>query len=74
MLVLTREQNESLWIGEHKITVVRVKDGKVRLGVDAAPDVKILRDELRGQAATHDGKALTHEGQAHSCCGSPGRG
>ena len=74
MLVLTREKEQSLWIGESKVTVVRVKDGKVRLGVDAAPDVKILRDELRGQAATHDGKALTHDGQAQSCCGSPGRG
>jgi carbon storage regulator len=47
MLVLTRRQGERLRIGENIwITVVSLDRGKVRLGIDAPPDVLVLREEL----------------------------
>jgi len=47
MLVLTRKLNEKIIIGENvRITVVGVRGNHVRLGIDAPPEVSILRDEL----------------------------
>ncbi len=47
MLVLTRRAGERLLIGENiLVTVVSVERGKVRLGIEAPPDVLILREEL----------------------------
>jgi len=53
MLVLSRKCNESIVIGGvvggevgFKVTVVGVKAGKVRLGVDADPDVSVHRWEV----------------------------
>ncbi|WP_018649504.1 MULTISPECIES: carbon storage regulator [unclassified Thioalkalivibrio] len=47
MLVLTRETGESVWIGQNvRVTVVRVKGGQVKLGIEAPHDVPVLRDEL----------------------------
>jgi carbon storage regulator CsrA len=53
MLVLTRKQNEkSLFptVGA-TVQVLSAKPGVVRLGIEAPPDVTILREELRQQAA-----------------------
>lgn len=48
MLVLTRKPLEKLWIGDDIcVTVVRMENGQVRLGIEAPRDVLILRDELR---------------------------
>lgn len=47
MLVLTRRVGESIRIGDSiTVTVVQIGPGKVRLGIEAPPDVVILRDEL----------------------------
>lgn len=47
MLVLTRRENERLLIGDNIwITVVRVTPEQVRLGIEAPPDVKVVREEL----------------------------
>ena len=47
MLVLARRLDESIQIGDNiKITVVELQNGKVRLGIDAPPDVQIVRSEL----------------------------
>lgn len=47
MLVLTRKQNESLIInGEIKCTILAVKGGQVRIGIEAPKDVPIHREEL----------------------------
>jgi carbon storage regulator len=47
MLVLTRRSGERLRIGDNIwVTVVSVERGKVRLGIDAPPDVLVLREEL----------------------------
>jgi carbon storage regulator len=47
MLVLTRRAGERLLIGDNiSVTVVSVERGKVRLGIEAPPDVLVLREEL----------------------------
>nr|Q31F93.1 RecName: Full=Translational regulator CsrA; AltName: Full=Carbon storage regulator [Hydrogenovibrio crunogenus XCL-2] len=47
MLVLTRRVGETLMIGDDiKLTVVGIKSGQVRLGIDAPKDVQIQREEL----------------------------
>jgi carbon storage regulator len=47
MLVLSRKQNERIRVGESVVvTIVRVSGDKVRIGIEAPPDVRVLRDEL----------------------------
>lgn len=47
MLVLTRKKGETLLIGEDiEITVVKLEDGAVKLGIKAPNDITILRKEL----------------------------
>ena len=47
MLVLTRKVGEKVVIqGGITVTVVRAEDGRVRLGIEAPDDVRILRGEL----------------------------
>jgi carbon storage regulator len=47
MLVLSRKQNERIRVGESVVlTVVRVGGDKVRLGIEAPPSMRVLRDEL----------------------------
>ena len=53
MLVLSRKEGERLKLGESVyITVVRVSGDKVRLGIEAPPDMLVLREELQPHAAT----------------------
>jgi carbon storage regulator len=52
MLVLSRKVGEKILIGENiSVTVVRVAQGVVRLGVDAPDDLPIVREEIKGRGA-----------------------
>jgi carbon storage regulator len=59
MLVLSRKQTERIKLGDSiVVTVVRVSGDKVRLGIEAPPDVLVLRDELdTSNVATPERKA-----------------
>lgn len=47
MLVLARALDQSIIIGDNiKITIVEVRGGKVRLGIDAPEDVSVHREEI----------------------------
>jgi carbon storage regulator len=47
MLVLSRKPEEALVInGNIEIVVLGIEDGKVRLGIQAPPEVKIYRKEV----------------------------
>lgn len=47
MLVLSRKQNERIVVGGSVVvTVVRISGDKVRLGIDAPADVRVVRDEV----------------------------
>ena len=48
MLVLTRKLNETIRIdGEITVTVLEMDGNRVRLGIEAPPEVRILRGELQ---------------------------
>ena len=47
MLVLSRKQNERIRVGDSVVvTIVRVSGDKVRIGIEAPADVRVLRDEI----------------------------
>jgi carbon storage regulator len=51
MLVVTRKPDERIVIADSiVVTVIQVERGKVRLGIEAPPQVHILRHEIQGQA------------------------
>lgn len=53
MLVLSRKVGEKIWVGENIcITVVRVAQGVVRIGIDAPTDLPIVREEIRNGCLT----------------------
>ncbi|HZZ70638.1 MAG TPA: carbon storage regulator [Pirellulales bacterium] len=48
MLVLSRKVGERILIGDHiAITVVRLAQGGVRLGIEAPSDLIVVREELK---------------------------
>ena len=50
MLVLSRKVGERILIGDNiSVTVVRITGGGVRLGVEAPPDMAVIRQELKGR-------------------------
>jgi len=56
MLVLSRRQSERIRLCDSLVvTIGRASGDKVRLGIEAPPDVLVLRDELRphGPAAVN---------------------
>lgn len=60
MLVLTRKVNQEIWIGDIRVVIVERSGSKVRIGIQASPDVGVNRGEL-GRAAcgrTGDGGLL----------------
>ena len=47
MLVLSRLKDEKIIIGENiVVTIVEVRGNKVRIGIEAPRDVRVLREEL----------------------------
>ena len=55
MLVLSRKEAERIRLGDSiVVTVVRVSGDKVRLGIDAPPNVVVLREELEPHAVAAD--------------------
>ncbi len=61
MLVLSRKQNERIRVGDSVVvTIVRVSGDKVRIGIEAPANVRVLRDELDADTfgtVTLDGSA-----------------
>lgn len=47
MLILTRKDNESLFIGDDiEVTVLGVKGNQVRIGINAPKDTPVHREEV----------------------------
>ena len=50
MLVLSRKIGERIWIGDDiSVTVVRITGGGVRLGIEAPPELPVVREELKNK-------------------------
>lgn len=59
MLVLTRKKNESIIIGDNiKVEILDIKGDKVKLGIIAPKDLKILRDELYEEVTKQNKEAV----------------
>lgn len=58
MLVLSRKTGERIILGEGVsrivLTVVEIDRGKMRIGIEAPKDVKIMREELLSPAERAD--------------------
>lgn len=64
MLVLSRRERERIKLGDSiVVTVVRVSGDKVRLGIDAPPDLLVLREELEPHERA-DSLELEHDDSA----------
>lgn len=52
MLVLTRRPHEKIVLPSLGVTiqVVSIKGGSVRIGIEAPPDVQVMREELLDQS------------------------
>jgi carbon storage regulator len=67
MLVLSRQRDESIIIGDNiVITVVDIRGDKVRLGIDAPKEVPVHRREVyeaiqRERSQTEAGQAVSGE-------------
>ena len=65
MLVLTRRPHEKIVLPGLHVTlqVVAVKGGTVRIGIEAPPDVRVLREELldQSQAAAKSGRIADNQ-------------
>ena len=52
MLVLGRKVGESVRLGDQiTLTIVEIKHNRIRLAIDAPPEVRVLRQELLDRAA-----------------------
>jgi len=57
MLVLSRKVGQRILIGENiSVTVVRVAQGGVRIGIEAPPELPIVREELQKKLEAADAK------------------
>lgn len=51
MLVLTRREGETIFIGDNiAVTVLGIKGNQVRIGIEAPSDVNVARQELLSSA------------------------
>ncbi|MCO6455069.1 MAG: carbon storage regulator [Pirellulaceae bacterium] len=56
MLVLSRKESERIKLGDSIVlTVVRVSGDKVRIGIQAPPDLLVLRGELERFEQSEEG-------------------
>lgn len=46
MLVLSRREGQKLIMGDIVLTITKLKGNTVQIGIEAPPEVKILRGEL----------------------------
>lgn len=65
MLVLTRQLDEEIIIDDHiRVKVISVSGGQVRLGIEAPPEITILRREIYEEVAQQNRQAAKTSPQA----------
>ena len=61
MLVLTRRPGESIVVGENiVVTVIEIKGGQVRIGIDAPREVDVYREEIYEQVRQENLSAIAN--------------
>jgi carbon storage regulator len=72
MLVLTRRPGESIVVGENiVVTVIEIKGGQVRIGVDAPREVDVYREEIYEQVKQENLSAVAHADQIRKAIQDP---
>ena len=65
MLVLSRKVGERILIGDKiTITVVKIGHGGVRVGVEAPPEMAVVREELAQELERTEARARIGSGRA----------
>ena len=64
MLILTRKDNESLFIGDDiEVTILSVSGNQVRIGINAPKDIDVHREEvyrrIKSQSSTNSSSKST---------------
>ncbi len=61
MLVLTRRPGESIVIGDNiVITIIEIKGGQIRVGVDAPRTIDVYREEIYEQSRQENLAAIAN--------------
>jgi len=61
MLVLTRRPGESIVVGQNiVITVIEIKGGQVRIGIDAPREIDVYREEIYEQVRQENLAAIAN--------------
>lgn len=58
MLVLSRKKNQAVTLNDIRITIVDIRQGQVRLGIEAPKSVTVLRDELHYRPTAQPGRTF----------------
>ena len=59
MLVITRKEDESFLIGDDiEIKIIEAEDGRVKIGIEAPRDKKIVRKEILEEVTDTNKKSL----------------
>lgn len=59
MLVLSRKQNERIIIaGNIEVTVLEIRGGKVRLGIECPSEIPVHREEIRDRIQKEERKLV----------------
>jgi carbon storage regulator len=68
MLVLSRKVGEEIIIdGEIRVSIVRVRGNRVRIGIQAPPSARILREELTSSAVGSNSDPQTYLDSSVGC-------
>jgi len=74
MLVLTRKLGENIRIGDSvKITVLEVRSGQVKLGIEAPPEVKVHREEIYARIQEENRRAQKFKPEGPNASPQPPR-
>ena len=58
MLVLSRKVGQRILVGDQiTITVVRIAGGGVRIGIEAPPELPVIREEVKAKLDQADSQA-----------------
>ncbi len=67
MLVLSRKQNDSIFIGpDIEVTVLSVAGGRVKLGIQAPKSVPVIRSEMTRKCELPDAARIARD-HANEC-------
>ncbi|KJZ82828.1 MULTISPECIES: carbon storage regulator CsrA [Clostridium] len=59
MLIITRKKGESIMIGDDiEITISKIEDGSVKIGIEAPKNINILRRELYEEVENENKEAV----------------